>query len=312
MARLGGLGPGILAIMACGQVADDAIAYRITEKDLIPEGIAHSAANTFYVSSIFKTKILQIDGETGLHSDFIGSDILGLGVLGMIVDESTGSLWACANGDRGDGRVSTVAQFDLRTGALLKSFERGDTLRHTYNDLVLDTDGNVYFMDWPGNTINRIDAETDSVEVFLSGMQIEGANGITISPHDRYLYVASATQGIRVIDVASAEIVSEPDTFSREIDGLKYDRGNLIAIRNDYPGASGETVVRFGLDPTGTQLTGMEITAEGDLLWDVPTTFAIVGDSLFFVANSQLGNYQDGRILDEDALQDYVIVKYGL
>ena len=38
------------------------IAFRITEKDLIPEGIAYDATSkSFFVSSIHKNKILRID-----------------------------------------------------------------------------------------------------------------------------------------------------------------------------------------------------------------------------------------------------------
>lgn len=72
------------------------IAFRIAEKDLIPEGIAFDPdSKSFFVSSIHKNKIIRID-ERNKVTDFIKSGKEGIGqALGMKV--SDGKLWVCSN-----------------------------------------------------------------------------------------------------------------------------------------------------------------------------------------------------------------------
>ncbi len=72
------------------------IAFRIPEKDLIPEGITYNpSTKTFYVSSISKRKIVSVDEQVRIK-DFISSGQDGIGeVLGLKVAE--GKLWACNN-----------------------------------------------------------------------------------------------------------------------------------------------------------------------------------------------------------------------
>ena len=75
-----------LLFIACEDSKIDPIAYRISEQDLIPEGITYSSSqNSFYLSSIYKKKIVQIDAETGEFKDFFKCDSLGLRVLGMLL-----------------------------------------------------------------------------------------------------------------------------------------------------------------------------------------------------------------------------------
>ena len=133
------------------QVNNGTIAYRITEKDLIPEGITYSSStNSFYIISIYKTKIVQIDAESGVFKDFIPSDLLDMRFLGMITDDTRNLLWACGNIKKNGEAYSTVTRFDLTSGELLKSYTYPDSVANTYNDLVQDEAGNIYFTDTNG------------------------------------------------------------------------------------------------------------------------------------------------------------------
>lgn len=50
----------VLSFLSYSQKVE--IAFRISEKDLIPEGIAYDPATaSFFVSSIFKNKIIRIE-----------------------------------------------------------------------------------------------------------------------------------------------------------------------------------------------------------------------------------------------------------
>jgi len=304
-----------LLLLSCNQLSDDGIGFVIAEKDLIPEGIAYSASNnSFYVSSINKTKIVQVNAQTGEFQDFIKSDVLGLKVIGMIVDESENNLWACSFNFKDNIGTSTVAKFNLTDGELLKSYTLTDSVENIFNDLVLDKFGNVYFTNTSGKTIFLISSETDTMEVFYKGEEIEYPNGITISPDNKYLYIASAKNGIRVLDIKNKLFLEETESNinSKGIDGLKYYQGSLYAIQNDIGDQSKINIAKYFLNKDGTKITGLEIIDENNSLFDIPTTFVIAKNKLYCVANSQLGNYSNDKILDEAALKDVIILKYDL
>jgi hypothetical protein len=92
------------------------IAFRIPEKDLVPEGITYDpASQSFFVSSICKRKIVKIDARKKI-SDFISSEqdsigeVLGLKVIGE-------KLWQCSNLEN----RAMVHQYDLVSGNWCKS-----------------------------------------------------------------------------------------------------------------------------------------------------------------------------------------------
>ncbi|NPD47279.1 SMP-30/gluconolactonase/LRE family protein [Lentimicrobium sp. S6] len=313
----------VLIFISCNQKKQEQenkknnIAYRITEKDLIPEGITYSqSTNSFYVSSVKKTKIIQLNAETGKFKDFIPSDLLEMRFLGMITDESRNHLWACGNLDKNNMSYSTIAKFDLNTGELLKSYLHIDSIRFIYNDLVLDNDGNIYATNSSGMSIYRIDQQTDSINLFFEGAEIERPNGITISPDNKYLYIASNTKGIRILDIENHKTINHTDSslMSTGIDGLKYYKNSLIGIQNSFEDQSKTKICKYFLDDKGTSITNMKILDQNNPHFDIPTTFVINSNHIYCLANSQLGNidYTTFEIVDLEKLNDVLILKYKL
>ncbi len=290
------------------------IAYKIGEKDLIPEGITHSAATgSFYLSSINKTKIVRIDARTGEYRDFISSDVLGMKVLGLFADDERGFLWACAAGSPSDPYRAAVAKFDLHSGKLIRSYERNDAVLYTINDLTLDGKGNVYYTNRAMNSILRIDLLSGRVELFFQGEEIGHPNGIAISPDDRLLYVASEDRGIRMIDTGRRQLLPADDGIdSKGLDGLKFYKDSLIGIQNEVKNSSEVNISRYHLDKNRMRIVKREVIDRGNPEFDIPTTFVIVGDDLYCIANSQLGNYSRQGIKDPGRLQDVKIIRYSL
>jgi hypothetical protein len=306
-----------LLLTSCGQDNNNKIAYRISEKDLIPEGITYSSTtNSFYLSSIYKTKIIQINAETGEFKDFIPSGLLDISFLGLFVDETRNHLWACGNMTQNGKSLSMVSKFNLISGELLKSYSYFDTVANTYNDLTEDSEGNIYFTNSDGQHIFKIDKLTDSVSIFYDGIEIAHPNGITISPDNKYLYVASNDKGIRVLDIEKQEIIGEPDSSmnSKGIDGLKYYEKSLIGIQNEVKTRSEVKIAQYFLDNTGTKITGMKIIDQNNPNFDIPTTSVIVKNRLYCLANSQLGNISSSelKIINPTELNDVLILKYKL
>jgi len=305
----------ILLITSCNRVNNDIIAYSITEKDLIPEGITFSSTtNSFYISSIKRTKIVKINAETGEFNDFISSDLLGMYFLGMIVDDLRGHLWACGNITKEGKNHSTLAKFNLTTGKLIRSYLKIDTIALMFNDLVQDIEGNIYVTNSKGQDIFRLNHQTDSVNLFFEGDQIDHPNGITISPDNNYLFIAT-NNGIRVLDINTRKIIDEAGVNKESfgIDGLKYYQKSLVGIQNGVKDVSEIKINRYFLDESGTKITKMEILDQNNPHFDIPTTFVIVNDQLYCLANSQLGNLgSDYQIIDPEVLKDILILRYKL
>ncbi len=306
-----------LLLASCNQGHKDNIAYRISEKDLIPEGITYSSAtNSFYISSIYKTKIIQINAETGEFKDFIPSDLLKISFLGLLVDDIHNHIWACGNITQKGKTLSMVTKFNLATGEPIKSYSYIDTVANTYNDLAEDSEGNIYFTDSDGQCVYKIDSQSDSVDIFFNGIEIVHPNGITISPDNKYLYIASNEKGIRVLDIDKREIIGEPDISvnSTGIDGLKYYQNSLIGIQNEVKTRSEVKIAQYLLDNTGTKITGMRIIDQNNPHFNIPTTFVISDNHLFCLANSQLGNISSSelKIINPEELNDVLVLKYKL
>jgi sugar lactone lactonase YvrE len=64
---------GVIAAAAQAQSLPATVAFRLDEKDLIPEGITHdSRTGRFFLSSINKEKVVAVDAA-GKASDFVKS-----------------------------------------------------------------------------------------------------------------------------------------------------------------------------------------------------------------------------------------------
>lgn len=299
------------------QVKKSCVVYTITEKDLIPEGITFSpSSNCFYISSIYKGKIVCVDAETGMVKDFMQSDSLNMSFLGMITDEQKKILWVCGNMEKDERNVSCITRISLTTGDILKTYSTNSTFHCMYNDLVQDDNGNIYFTDSRNHAVYLITAKSDTIALFYNGEEIAHPNGITISPDNKYLYIASTDNGIRTLDIQNRKIVGDICTSinSTGIDGLKFYNKSLIGIQNAVKKRKEINISIFYLDKSGTTLVRKSQIDLNNPMFDIPTTFVVVGNSLFCIANSQLKNFDSSsfRIINQDLLKDIIMLKYEL
>jgi len=156
----------------------------------------------------------------------------------LVAAEGATSATARRNGLQVGG-IPRVTRTDLKTGRveiIADSFE-GKPLSGP-NDVTMDGKGRVYFTDFAGAAVYRIDAPRKLVRI-LAAPEIQRPNGIQISPDDRTLYVVEANgeeggaRMIRAFDLL-------PDGTAR----------NMRVHYNFYPGRSAD---------------GMSIDVEGNL-----------------------------------------------
>lgn len=295
------------------------VAFTVSEKDLIPEGIAYDPADdSFYLGSIYKRKIVRVE-KNGKATDFVKSGQNGLWeVLGMKVDEKRRVLWACsaAGAEAGDAEgCSGVFAYDLKTGKLVKKYVMDNHVwTHLFNDLVISSGGDVYVTDSveDGN-IYWIPAASEQISPFLHLGQLSFPNGIALSPDERRIFVADFPNGIATIDVRSREVrrMGHPDNVCLSgIDGLYFHQGALIAIQNS---AGIERVVRCYLNATMDRVERLRVIESRNPLFLVPTTGVIAGQNFCYIANSQIGAIDEkGKLKPGQKLQDALVLRAPL
>ncbi len=306
----------ILLVASCTETKNYELAYRISEQDLIPEGITYSEKNKcFYISSILKTKIIQIDSKTGKFGDFIPSTLYNRRFVGMMIDNKRHHLWACGNFRLDSTILSSVFKFNTETRELIKEYHFPDTSTQMANDVVIDNDGNAYFTDSNNQHIYKVNIKTDSIELFFESEEIKHPNGISISPDNRYLYIASFITGVRVLDMETKNILNGVNEFaSRGLDGMKFYNNSVIGIQNYFEDLHEIKIIRFHFDETLTKITGSEVIDQDNPYFDIPTTHVIIGDELYCLATSSLNNviWEKYEIEDPSKLNDVKILKYKL
>ena len=287
------------------------LAY-ITEKDLVPEGLAYdSARNVFYLSSLNLRKIVKIPGNSVIKapiknaaaeksSDFVPSDRYKLlPILGIRMDPGDGSVWS--NSCLDEGR-SELLHFDPQ-GTLLGRYRTQQPGKHCFNDLVVLPSGEVFLTDTLANQLLQFQPKTQTFRETKVSRELLEPNGITLSGDDQLLYVADQL-GVLRVDLKSGESVevdAGPHSTLAGIDGLYWHKGSLIAIQN---GIGTPRVAAFQLAKDGAHVSKTTILEYRSNLCVLPTTGALGEDDFYYIVNSGSDNLNtNGRVLDVTKLQ---------
>jgi hypothetical protein len=280
-------------------------AFRTTEKDLVPEGLAYDGQrNVFYLSSLNRRKIVQI-GRDGSVSDFVTADSFGLlPVLGIRLDPNDGTVWADSFADNGH---TELLHFDA-TGKLLGRFKPDGSAKHGFNDLAIRKNGEVITTDSLANTVYRFDPSARTFKPLPVHRPLFYPNGIALSEDDHSLYVADSL-GVVSVNLASGEsrdVDPGPRNTLAGIDGLYWFHGSLIGIQN---GIGSPRVASFHLSIDGLRVTRTTILENRSHLCVLPTTGAIRGSDFFFIANSQIDNMNNDKVMDVTRLE---VIRIGV
>ena len=304
-------------------VVRSTLAFRLAEKDLMPESVAYDPTDdTYYVGSLYRRKIVAV--RNGVARDFVAAKRDGLtSVLGMKIDPARRELWAnTCNGTsplmldpepRTQGRTG-IFRYELGTGRLLAKHEAGGPKEPLcFNDVVVTADGDAY-VTAGDKGVFRVTRATRKLEPFepAPGYVL---NGIALSADGRTLYLADALQGVILLDIATRALRPLPTPAGATlagIDGLYVVGRSLVGVQNGF-GAGPQRVVQAFLADGEPRVTCVDVLERQHPDYDVPTTGVVVGDALVYVAGSQL-NRQDekGRPLPLDQLRESAILRLPL
>nr|WP_299382429.1 SMP-30/gluconolactonase/LRE family protein [Allomuricauda sp.] len=278
--------------------------------DLIPEGIAiDPVLQKVYINSLKHNKIMRCNLDGSNTEEFLGANVHGyLPGFGMTIKGNT--LYALGNSLPKPRNKSILLLLKASSGERIQSYPRDTNDFIYWNDIVISTQGKLYITDSESNNLYTLDAELGELKVYYSHDDIKHSNGIAISSDDRYLYLATYTTGIRILDLNTKELVNPPNNY-KGIDGMKFHNDCLVAIVNSKRDSNLNGVYQFTLNK---DLTGIQ---SEEKIWslqdptDIPTTFAIHDNAIYFVADSQLDmlDQQHNTITDRTLLNPYELIK---
>ncbi|MDT7602196.1 MAG: hypothetical protein QOF61_193, partial [Acidobacteriota bacterium] len=296
-------------------------AFTIHEKGVVPESVAYDrVAKNFYLSSIYKRKILRV-GASGEATEFATARDGLWSVAGMKVDAARRLLWACTvahpqmSGYKEEENGTTgLLKFDLRTGRLIKKYLLPNHPQpHWLGDLAINSRGDVFATDSITPAIYIVRQDRDEIETFLESEQFSSPQGLDFTPDEKHLFMADYAKGLFLVDLATKKITllpPPPDSTLLGIDGLYFHNGALVAVQN---GTTPPRIIRLILDKTLSRLERFETLEANNPIFDDPTLGVVVKDWFYFIANSQWGAIDEkGNLAPAEKLKDPVILKLKL
>jgi hypothetical protein len=284
------------------------VAFTVPEKDLFPEGLAYDpAAHVFYMGSMYRRKIIRMTGK-GEVSDFVKPDVYRLQPIGGVhVDPVDQGLWAASDPD--DAHGSELYHFDAQ-GKLLERYSPPGPGRHDLNDLVLYGSSAIYVTDTDANLTYRFDRKTHLFTPLNLPRPQLFPNGITLSDDSTRLYIADwlGVVAMDLRDNSTYEVDPGEHNTLCGIDGLYWYRNSLIGIQS----TGTYRVVRWFLTVDSRRVRASKVLEKGTQLVSSPTTGAIVGGQFYFMANTNIDNYDDGKIVDPAKLESVHIAVVSL
>lgn len=289
VSRLTALGAALACFACVGAMRVAAQDLEVATALSLTEGPTVDREGNVYFTDVLTQRIMRF-GADGILSVYREDSNA---ANGLLIDPQ-GRLIACegstsATAQRSGltvGGIPRVTRTDLATGAveiLAESYE-GRPLEGP-NDVTIDGQGRLYFTDFHGAAVYRIDGPGQLARI-LAAPSIERPNGIQISPDDRTLYLveANGAEGgarmIRAYDLLPDGTVRNMRVFydfypGRSADGLSVDtQGNVYA-------SAGMHRTRQTSETLATQAGVYVISPAGRLLRFIPVPEDYITNNAF-------------------------------
>jgi len=303
-------------------VGTETIAFRLPEKDFIPEGIAWDAGTrTFLVSSIYLRKVVRV-GRDGAVRDLVQAGQDGLwSALGIDVDPGRRTLWVCSTAYKqgkgakpeDEGQAALFA-FHADSGKLLGRYPLGGGAKgHSCDSVAVGPHGDAYVSDGETSEVYRLRRGAKALETFLPATSLYAAQSLAFPPGGKIVFIADYGRGVVRVDLATRKVTllpAPPEAVLGGIDGLAYSGGSLYAVQN---GVQPNRVLRLRLSSRLDRIASVELLARSLPIHDEPTLATAVDGNLYYIANSHWGRFDDkGNLPEPEKLSEPAILKIPL
>ncbi len=283
-------------------------AFVLARAGVIPENIVYDAPRDRFLGGDLERDGMIELRRNGSIRRFAGAAAIDGRVLGLKIDAQRNLLWGVAftrlpakAGDSTQAPARSIAfALELPSGRPVRRVASpADGASHLFNDLVVGRDGTVYFTDSEAGAVWALAPNASQLQLLhrAPAQRFAYPNGIAFQPDESGLLVAY-WQGLLTIALPSgrvANVKAANDSAVSRIDGLYAACSGYIGIQNM---ANPSRVIAFRME--NGSATAVRELERGRADFRGPTTGAIVGDTLFYVANAQIGPFdprKEGRSL---------------
>ena len=298
------------------------VAFELPKGDTLFESIAWDPKRKqFLVGSVREGKI-HIADSNGKLGDFIGADAENglMAVFGMSVDSGHDRLYVISNGvPHFQGFNADIVgkaglfEFALSNGKFLHRYILpSDGPAHILSSITTDSKGGVYVADGVNQQIYRLDG--GELKLMLGNPALSGIRGLTVTPDCKTMYFSDVALGIFGVDLTKGAPFNIAYNTQKlvlgGIDALYWYNGTLNALQSEM---EPQRVLRLKLSDDGhTIVSAMPLDA-AQPAFDALTTGTVVGDDLYFIANSQKDLYSNlGVLTDAAALEPVRVFRSNL
>jgi sugar lactone lactonase YvrE len=304
------------------QVGIETVAFRLPERDFVPEAVAWDpATKSFLVSSVHLRKVVRV-GRGGAVKELVPEGRDGLwSALGIAVDAKRRVLWVCSTahpqtrGARPEdlGKAALFA-FHADSGKLLGRYPLdGGATGHSCDSVAVSSRGDAYVSDGNTGAVYWLRQGGKALETFLAAGTLISAQSLAFAPREKVLFIADYAQGVFRVDLASRKAVLLPgpaDASFAGIDGLAFHKGSLVAVQN---GIEPNRVARLRLSPGLDRIEGLEVLARNLPVFDGPGLGTMVDGTFYYVGNSHWGRFDEkGNLPDAATLSEPAVLKIPL
>ncbi|MDX1569000.1 MAG: hypothetical protein R3200_00845 [Xanthomonadales bacterium] len=292
------------------------VLFSLDDGQFIPESVVHDpATGRFFVSSVRQRRIVVFHPDHGAKN-FVEPGAHGLmSVMGMRVDgEDRRLLVATVGAEEAPGTPETqlgrsgIMVFDLDSGEPLAThlLPEGPDVQWL-GDLLLVEDDQVLATDSRTGSVWQLDLGSGAWSPLVEPGMLSSPQGLVADGSGDGYYIADYTGGLWHLDRNTGtleRLALAPAVNAYGIDGLYRHGESLIAIQN---GHRPHRITRLTLDDDGKRVHTQTDLAAGLPEFDDPTLGTIVGDTLYFVANSHWPSFDADKNLPEDLVPPLIM-----
>ncbi|MFV1998701.1 MAG: hypothetical protein ACC641_11930, partial [Acidiferrobacterales bacterium] len=289
--------------MAAEPVGEAEPVFTLPDNVLLPETIAwDESRQKFLVGTVAEGSIFAV-GKDGQATLLLAANAENgmWAVFDILVDEARKRLWVTSAAtpkfsgfDPIDKGRSALFEYKLETLELVRRYPVPvDGMPHVLGSMVLDPNGDIFIADRALPIVYRKSANEQKLKAVIASREMVSLRGIAMQPDGRIMYVADRELGILIVDLkagSTGKLVVPKTLNLGGIDGLYLWANRLIVIQN---GIKPQRVLRLQLDSSGTRVEAIRPLAVARPEFAYPSYGVIVGDDLYYFANSQWGKSKD-------------------
>lgn len=194
-----------------------------------------------------------------------------------------------------------VLRFRLSTGQLIDRvlLPKAVADSNSITALAVSSKGDVYAADGLHNTIYRLDGKT--LKPIVRNPKLTSLRGMTVSGDGKFLYFADFALGLFGVDLSTGKGFDVRFDLNKlvlpGIESLYWYDGTLIAIE---PGMAPPRVIRLHMSADGRKIERFMALDAANPAFSFPTNGALVGDQIYFLADSRRDFYDQYGVARND------------